>query len=89
MKKSTRRPSINNMKYCNLCGEAVLIYSIIDNAPCCEDCIPVKKMKKAIPNEAKMINTILGEVEKIRQGQEDLLSYNEHKTSSKTDCTSS
>lgn len=85
MKKPTRRPAVNRTMLCNKCGECVLVYSIIDNAPICEECCPIKKMKKSIPNEKSMINAILGEVENIRKGQEDLLSYNDNKTDSKED----
>lgn len=59
MRKISRRPSINQEKICNICGEYVLVYSVVDNAPLCEDCVPTKKMKKAIPNEANMINKLL------------------------------
>jgi len=61
IKKSTRRISIRQEKICNICGSYALIYSILDNAPVCEECVPVKKMKKMIPNEANMINSILNQ----------------------------
>jgi len=44
---------------CNICGEMVLVYSVIDNAPLCEDCVPIKKQKK-IMGESTMIDNILG-----------------------------
>ena len=44
---------------CNICGEMVLKYSVMDNAPLCEGCVPMKQAKK-IPNSAQMIQKILG-----------------------------
>lgn len=41
-----------------MCGEETLIYTIHDNAPICDDCIPNKQIKK-IMNEQQMINKIL------------------------------
>lgn len=45
-------------KICNICGEGVLVFSIMDNAPLCERCVPVKLAKK-IPNAEQMIQRIL------------------------------
>ncbi len=60
MKKkiTSRRLSKVRMKMCNLCGEDVLVYSIVDNAPLCEDCVPTKDIKK-IPNGSEMLQLIL------------------------------
>ena len=53
------RLSKEREKMCNICGEMVLKYSVMDNAPLCEGCVPMKQAKK-IPNSAQMIQKILG-----------------------------
>ena len=45
-------------KFCNICGESVLIYTVMDNAPLCNKCVPVKEVKK-IMNESQMLDKIL------------------------------
>jgi len=59
MKKQSSRPSMNREKICNICGEYCLVYTIVDNAPLCNDCVPVTKSVKKIMNEQQMINKIL------------------------------
>jgi formylmethanofuran dehydrogenase subunit E len=46
-------------KLCNICGELTLVYTVVDNAPLCKDCMPIKQMKK-LKSEAQMVQTILG-----------------------------
>jgi len=41
-------------KICNICGEMVLVYSVVDNAPLCNDCVPVSKPMRKILNEKNM-----------------------------------
>lgn len=45
-------------KICNLCGESILKFTIIDNAPLCENCVPIKPIKK-LANGTTMLNAIL------------------------------
>lgn len=45
-------------KTCNICGEDVLKYTVLDNAPLCEKCVPTKLVKK-IPNGSEMLKRIL------------------------------
>lgn len=46
-------------KICNMCGESCLIYTVSDNAPLCNDCVPVSKKMKKILSESQMIKLIL------------------------------
>lgn len=48
--------SKNKEKMCNICGELTLVYSVVDNAPICNDCKPIKKV---IKSETKMLQAIL------------------------------
>ncbi len=45
-------------KLCNMCGNDCFVYIVVDNAPLCSDCMPVKELKK-IPSEAKMLDKML------------------------------
>lgn len=53
-----RHLSKEREKMCNICGEMVLKYSVLDNAPLCEDCVPIRKQKKLM-GESDMIDKIL------------------------------
>ena len=53
-----RKMSKEREKFCNICGESVLVYTVQDNAPLCSKCVPVKEVKK-IMNEKQMLNKIL------------------------------
>jgi len=46
-------------KICNICGESVLVFTISDNAPLCNKCVPVPKKLKKIFNEKQMLDKIL------------------------------
>ena len=49
-------------KICNICGEKCFVYIVWKNAPLCKDCMPVKEykeLKKKIPSEATMIESLL------------------------------
>ena len=59
MKRSSRKMSVNQEKICNICGELTLVYTVQDNAPLCNDCMPNKQIKK-IKSEGQMVQTILG-----------------------------
>lgn len=43
----SKRIPKERMKMCNICGEDVLVYSVVDNAPLCEDCVPKYKISKS------------------------------------------
>ncbi len=58
LRRNSTRISKRQEKIYNICGEMVLVYSVIDNAPLCEDCVPIKKQKK-IMGESAMIDKIL------------------------------
>lgn len=55
----TKYVSKDKEKYCNICGELSLKYTVIDNGICCDDCVPIEKVPKKIPNEKTMLNKIL------------------------------
>lgn len=46
------------LKICNICGSDTVEYQVIDNAPICFNCVPKQELK-IIPNENKMLNSIL------------------------------
>lgn len=54
-----QRLSQDKFKICNICGEDCLKYTVDKNAIICNECKP--QVKKKIPNEAAMLNKILGE----------------------------
>jgi NAD-dependent SIR2 family protein deacetylase len=60
-KASSKKISKTQVKLCNLCGEETLVYTVHDNAPLCDDCMPNKEIKKIkkIKSEADMLQTIL------------------------------
>lgn len=59
-------------KMCNMCGEMCLIYTIVDNAPLCNDCVPVPKKYKKLLNESQMLHLILEKgKEEIKEFQEE------------------
>jgi len=61
MRKS-KQISEDQEKICNICGRLTLVYTVHDNAPLCNDCMPNKEIKKIkkIKSEAEMLQTILG-----------------------------
>lgn len=56
---ATKYLSKERMKTCNICGEEVLVFTIQDNAPLCNECVPVPKPMKKILNEKNMLSKIL------------------------------
>jgi hypothetical protein len=50
----------DRQKICNLCGNDCEVWSIDRNAIICKDCKPIPKVPKKIPNEAQMIQKIIG-----------------------------
>jgi hypothetical protein len=64
MRKPKSKIVMKSMKTCNICGETVGVYQVIDNAPICYDCVPEQKIHK-IPNEKQMLNKILEKDKKL------------------------
>ena len=60
VRRNRQRISKRQEKICNLCGEMVLNFTVVGNAPLCEECVPMKPQKKII-NECGMLNQILGD----------------------------
>ena len=56
--KMASKLSKEKEKICNICRESVLKYTVLDNAPLCEKCVPTKEIKK-IPNGPEMLQKIL------------------------------
>ena len=49
-------------KIYNMCGESVKIFTVLDNAPLCKDCIPIKEIKevkKELANEETMLKKLI------------------------------
>jgi len=60
MKKSTSKYlPVERYKFCNICGDLVGSYQVIDNGIVCYDCCPEQKLPKKIPNEKQMLTKIL------------------------------
>lgn len=62
--KTAKRRFENPDRICNICGYSVEKYQIIDNAPICDDCVPLNPSilntkKQKIPNENQMLTKIL------------------------------
>jgi hypothetical protein len=55
---ATKYLSKDKEKICNICGEFVLVYTVIDNAPLCEKYVPTKQVKK-IPNADTMLSKLM------------------------------
>jgi hypothetical protein len=51
MKKPNKQLPMRSEKWCNICGNLVLVYQVIDNAPVCYNCVPEQKLSKKIPND--------------------------------------
>lgn len=61
MKKPNKVIPYRSEKYCNICGNSVGIYQVIDNGIVCFDCVPEQKVKKSkkIMNENQMLTKVL------------------------------
>lgn len=59
--KRISKVTMQSVKWCNICGADTVVYTVVDNAPLCNDCVPQEQLKliKKIVNENKMIQSIL------------------------------
>lgn len=71
----TSKVTMLPMKICNNCGESTVVYTVIQNAPICENCCPkeIQSIKtKKVPSESSMVQSILDNA-----GSKKILSSNQ------------